>query len=135
MENLKEEIFNECVKRLEMLDISKQCIRAFKNGKVWESESIGALYEVNEEEQEIINNFEEEHKGYKVYHLIHNLTDFGELYNIFYVGTDKEEWEEEREDLKQNYAFVYVYNKTDNWCSEFGTIGIRRNIGGLIRVS
>lgn len=135
MENLKEEIFNECVKRLEMLDISKQCIRAFKNGKVWESESIGALYEVNEEEQEIINNFEKEHKGYKVYHLIHNLTDFGELYNIFYVGTDKEEWEEEREDLKQNYAFVYVYNKTDNWCSEFGTIGIRRNIGGLIRVS
>lgn len=135
MENLKEEIFNECVKRLEMLDISKQCIRAFKNGKVWESESIGALYEVNEEEQEIINNFEKEHKDYKVYHLIHNLTDFGELYNIFYVGTDKEEWEEEREDLKQNYAFVYVYNKTDNWCSEFGTIGIRRNIGGLIRVS
>lgn len=135
MENIKEEIFNECLKRLEILNISKQCINAFKNGKVWESEGIGALYEVNEEEQKIINDFEKEHTNYKVYHLIHNLTDFGELYNIFYVGTDKEEWEEEKEDLKQNYAFVYVYNKTDNWCSEFGTIGIRRNIGGLIRVS
>lgn len=135
MENIKEEIFNECLKRLEILNISKQCINAFKNGKVWESEGIGALYEVNEEEQEIINDFEKEHTNYKVYHLIHSLTDFGELYNIFYVGTDKEEWEQDKEDLRENYAFVYVYNKTDNWCSEFGTIGIRKNIGGLIRVS
>lgn len=131
---LENEIKNECLERMKILNLSYKCIQAFKGGKVWESESIGALYELNEEEQKIVNDFEEEHKGYKVYHLIHNITDFGELYNIFYVGTDKEEWETDKEDLREDYAFVYVYNKTDNWCSEFGSIAIRKNIGGLIRI-
>ena len=131
---MEEKIFNECLERMEILKLSKQCISAFKNGKIWESESIGALYEVNEEEQGIINNFEKEHEGYKVYHLIHNITDFGELYNIFYVSTDINEWEQDKEDLKQDYAFVYVYNKSADWCSEFGSIAIKKNIGGLIRI-
>ena len=131
---MKEKIFNECLERMEILKLSKQCINAFKSGKIWESENIGALYEVNEEEQEIINNFEKEHEGYKVYHLIHNITEFGELYNIFYVSTDMNEWEQDKEDLKQDYAFVYVYNKSADWCSEFGSIAIKKNIGGLIRI-
>ena len=131
---MEEKIFNECLKRMEILELSKQCISAFKKGKIWESESIGALYEVNEEEQEIINNFEKEHEGCKVYHLIHNITDFGELYNIFYVSNVEDEWEQDKEDLKQNYAFVYVYNKSADWCSEFGSIAIKKNIGGLIRI-
>ena len=131
---MEEKIFNECLKRMEILELSKQCISAFKGGKIWESESIGALYEVNEEEQEIINNFEKEHEGCKVYHLIHNITDFGELYNIFYVSNVEDEWEQDKEDLKQNYAFVYVYNKSADWCSEFGSIAIKKNIGGLIRI-
>lgn len=131
---MKEKIFNECLERMEILKLSKQCISAFKNGKIWESESIGALYEVNEEEQEIINNFEKEHEGYKVYHLIHNMTEFGELYNIFYVSTDENEWEQDKEDLKQDYAFVYVHNKSADWCSEFGSIAVKKNIGGLIRI-
>lgn len=131
---MEQEIKNECLTRMEILNLSYKCKQAFKGGKVWLSENIGALYELNEKEQEIVDNFEKENKGYKVYHLIHNITDFGELYNIFYVGTDKEEWEQDKQDLRENYAFVYVYNNTDNWCSEFGTIGIRQNIGGLIRV-
>ena len=134
MEDLEKEIFNECITRMEILNLSRQCIGAFKKGKIWESESIGALYEVNEEEQEIINNFEKEHEGYKVYHLIHNITDFGELYNIFYVSNNENEWKEDKEDLKQDYAFVYVYNKSADWCSEFGSIAIKKNIGGLIRI-
>lgn len=131
---MEEKIFNECLKRMEILELSRYCISAFKSGKIWESESIGALYEVNEKEQEIINNFEKEHEGYKVYHLIHNITKFGELYDIFYVSTDEEEWEQDKEDLKRNYAFVYVYNESADWCSEFGSIGIKKNIGGLIRI-
>ena len=132
---MEEKIFNECLERMEILKLSKQCIGAFKKGKIWESESIGALYEVNEEEQKIIDNFEKEHEGCKVYHLIHNITDFGELYNIFYVSADKNEWKRDKEDLKQDYAFVYVYNKSADWCSEFGSIAIKKNIGGLIRIS
>lgn len=133
--NLKEEIFNECITRMQLLNLSYNCIRAFKGGKVWESEGIGALYEINEKEQEIVNNFEKEHTDYKVYHLIHSLTNFGEIYTIFYVSPNKEEWEQDKEDLKENIAFTYVHNVDDEWCSEFGTIGFRKNIGGLIRVS
>ena len=134
MEDLEKEIFNECITRMEILNLSRQCIGAFKKGKIWESESLGALYEVNEEEQELINKFEKEYEGYKVYHLIHNITEFGELYNIFYVSNVEDEWEQDKEDLKQDYAFVYVYNKSADWCSEFGSIAIKKNIGGLIRI-
>ena len=30
------------------------------------------------------------------------------------------------------YAYAYVWNKTDDFCSEFGTIGIR-SFGGRIK--
>lgn len=128
------EIYNECLNRLEMLKISRQCINAFKRGELWLSEGIGALYELNKEEKEIVSNFENEHKGYKVYHIIHNITDFGELYNLLYVSNDKEEWEQDREDIKEGYMFCYVYNKDLDYCSEFGTIAIKSNIGGLVRI-
>ena len=52
---MEEKIFNECLERMEILKLSKQCISAFKSGKIWESESIGALYEVNEKEIKQMN--------------------------------------------------------------------------------
>ena len=131
---MEDKIFNECITRMELLKMSKDCIDAFKNGKVWESEGIGALYEVNDTEQKYINEFEEKNKGYRVYHIIHNLTDFGELYSLLYVGTSEDEWEDDKIDLKDGYAFVYVKNITDEFNSEFGSIMIKPNIGGLIRV-
>lgn len=131
---MKEKVFNECLERMEMLHLSRACINAFKDGKVWESEGFGALYEVNEDEQAIITKFEKEHEGYKVYHMIHNLTEFGELYNIFYVGTATDEWELDRADLQENYVLVYVYNKSNEFCSEFGSIAIEQSFGGLVRI-
>lgn len=130
-----EEIKNECLSRMEMLNLSRQCINAFKKGVVWESESIGALYELNDKEKEIVKEFEEKHKGCKVYHVIHNITEFGELYNLLYVSTDKDEWERDKEDIRQNCVFVYVKNIDIDYYSEFGIIGIKKNIGGLIRVA
>ena len=32
------------------------------------------------------------------------------------------------------YAYAYVWNKTDDYCSEFGTIGICSFGGGIKRV-
>lgn len=131
---MKEKIFNECLSRMEKLKLDRHCINAFKKGKVWESEGIGALYELNEEEQKIVDKFEKDHQNYKVYHVIHNNTEFGELYNLLYVDTYIEEWNFFEEELKDNATLVYVYNKDYNNCSEFGTIGIKSNIGGLIRI-
>ncbi len=95
---MEQEIKEECLNRMNILKLSKKCINAFKSGKVWESESIGALYEVNQKEQAIIDNFEKEH-GYKVYHMIHNIFEFGECYSMLFVSKDKEEWERDKEDI------------------------------------
>lgn len=124
----------EAIKRMELLKMSRQCINAFKRNEIWESEGIGALYECNEKEKELIKEFENEYGG-KVYHLIHNMTEFGELYSMFYVSKYEEEWEQDIEDLKDGYALVYVKNVDDDTCSEFGSIGFKTNIGGLIRIS
>lgn len=132
--NIKEEIMQECLTRMKMLGLDKSCICAFKNGKVWESEGIGALYEVNEQEQAIIDEFEKQHENYKVYHSIHNIFEFGEVYSLFYVSTNKEEWKEDKEDIENGYALVYCKNVDDDFCSEFGSIAFKSNIGGLIRI-
>lgn len=126
--------FDEALKRMKMLKLSPQCIKAFKNGKVWLSEGIGYLYEVNDQEQKMVDEFEKKHNA-KVYHVIHNRTQFGELYSILFVSQYEEEWEMDVEDIKQNIVFVYVLNKTYDDFSEFGSIMIRPNIGGLIRTT
>lgn len=131
---MEEKIFNECLRRMEKLQLSKQCIDAFKKGIIQESEGIGALYELNDTEKEIVKKFESEHKGYKVYHIIHNLYEFGEIYSILYVDNYFDEWDYFDNDLKDNITFVYAYNKDDDYCSEFGSISIKSSIGGLIRL-
>ena len=113
----KEERFDEAIKRMKLLKLDKQCIEAFTKGKVWESEGFGALYEVNEEEQKIINKFE-----------------CGECYSILYVSSDKEEWQRDKEDIKDGYVFAYVENIDDDFCSEFGSIAIKPQFGGLMRL-
>lgn len=130
---VQEKIFNECLRRMEELHLSKQCIGAFRRGQIWESEDIGFLYELNNMEEKIVEQFEKENKGYKVYHVIHNLFEFGEIYNLLYVDTNIDEWKYFDEDLKDNITFVYAYNKTDDNLSEFGSIGVKSNIGGVVR--
>jgi len=126
----------EILERMKLLKLDKSCINAlFKNHKVWESEGFGALYEINEEEQKIVDKFQKEHKGCYVYHMIHNIFEFGECYSILYVSPDTDEWQQDKEDISEGYVFAYVYNKTDEWCSEFGSIAVKSQFGGLVRIS
>ena len=130
----KKERFDEAIERMKLLKLDKQCIEAFTKGKVWESEGFGALYEVNEKEQMIIDKFEAHHKDCLVYHMIHNKFEFGECYSILYVSSDKEEWEDDKANIKEGYVFAYVENVDDPWCSEFGSIAIKSQFGGLMRL-
>lgn len=130
----KEERFIEAIKRMKLLKLDNSCIEAFVKGKVWESEGYGALYEVNQEEQEIIDNFEKNHPNCLVYHMIHNVFEFGECYSMLYVSSDIEEWEQDKEDITDGYVFAYVYNKDCEWCSEFGSIAVKSQFGGLVRL-
>lgn len=130
----KEERFIEAIERMKLLKLDNSCIEAFIKGKVWESEGYGALYEVNQKEQELIDNFEKNHPNCLVYHMIHNIFEFGECYSMLYVSGDKEEWEQDKQDIKDGYTFAWVENVDLDWCSEFGSIAIKSQFGGLVRI-
>ena len=130
----KKERFNEAIKRMKLLKLDTSCIEAFCAGNVWESEGFGALYQLSDEEQMIVDKFEAHHKDCLVYHMIHNVYEFGECYSILYVSPDKAEWKRDKEDIKDGYVFAYVENVDDPWCSEFGSIAVKPSIGGLMRL-
>lgn len=129
----REKMKKEAVKRMKMLRILPQTIKEFETDDVVnESEGIGALYWLNEDEEELVKEFEKEF-GVVVYHVIHSFTEFGELYAFLYVSQYEEEWEYDNESLQEGFPLAYVVNKSHPDCSEFGSIGVRPSIGGLVR--
>ena len=133
---IKEKKKKEAIKRMAKLGMFKPCIKAFeKYDELQLTEPTGILYEFsdNEELNAKIAEFEEEYNAL-VYHVIHTYTQFGELYNFLYVSDYEEEWEFDHEDVNAGYAIAYVWNKTDEWMSEMGSIVVRELFGGLVRV-
>lgn len=126
----------EAINRMKGLELFAPCIKAFeKRDEVQLSEPTGGLYEFsgNEELTAKVKEFEQEYNAL-VYHVIHTFAQFGELYNFLYVSDHEEEWEMDQDDIKDNYVMCYVWNKDDDWSSEFGTIAVRQLFGGLVRV-
>lgn len=126
----------EAITRMKALGLFTPCIKAFdKHDEVQLSEPTGGLYEFSREEELTakVREFEKEHNAL-VYHVIHTPTQFGELYNFLYVSDYPDEYEMDHEDIKDNYVMCYVWNKNDDWCSEFGTIKVKQLFGGLLRI-
>lgn len=125
----------EAIKRMKALKLFPNVIKEFeKEGIVNLSENGGILFWLNDEQQTIVDNFEAKHKAL-VYHVIHDFTQFGELYSLLFVSQYDDEWEYDNSDLQDGYALAYVVNKDDDMCSEFGSIGIRPQFGGLVRTA
>ena len=136
--NISREIKKEeAIKRMEALGLFAPCVKAFKDrNEVQLTEPTGGLYEFssNKELTEKVHEFEKEHNAL-VYHVIHTPTIEMDMYNFLYVSDYDEEWEMDNEDIQDNYAMSYVWNKDCPDSSEFGSIGIRQKFGGLVRVS
>ena len=133
MENLKIEQKLEAIKRMKKLDIYTQAIKEFEKDNVLnKSESGGILFWLDENEKKMVKEFEEKYNA-TVYHLIHNYTEYGELYSFLFVSQYKDDWDYDNEDLNNNRSLVYVKNIDEDAFSEFRTIGIRSQFGGLIR--
>lgn len=127
----------EAIKRMKALDLYKPYITLFeKDNQIFLSEMTGGVYEFDSDEalNAKIKAFEEEYNSL-VYHVIRTMTQFGELYNFLYVSDYDEEWEMDNADIKDGYAMAYVWNKTDEWCSEFGSIGVQGKFGGIVRTA
>ena len=86
------------------------------------------IREVQKKEIELIkaiNKFEKEYNAY-VYHIVYSNTNIGQLYTMLYVSSHEEEWESDRADIKEKQLYAYVWNRTDNCCSEIGLVGIEK---------
>ena len=130
-----EEMKEEALLRMKILKLHSNIIDEFAiENKLNKSEGLNAiLYWLTEEERERVKKFEEKYKVL-VYHVIHTYTtNLGELYDLLYVGNEKEEWRYDRKDLKYGVVFSrteVVYDKVN---SEFGSIGIQSKNGGVVR--
>lgn len=83
---------------------------------------------------DVVREFEEE-SGSLVYHATHELLAFGEILDLFHVSAHPEEWEQDRADLEEGYAFVRAVNLSDERMSDLGTIGFAAAGGGLVRTA
>lgn len=126
----------EAIKRMKALKLFAPCIKAFKDrDEVQFSEITGALYEFSSDTEltEKIREFEKENNAL-VYHVVHTPASFGDLYNFLYVSDYEEEWYIDNGRIPFGYVLAYVWNKTDEWCSESGDILVQPRFGGLVRI-
>lgn len=70
-----------------------------------------------------------------VYAITHEYFEFGECYSFLIVTKYKQEWKHllEKDSDGTFYVYAYVWNKDMDYCSEFGTIGIKSAFGGIRR--
>lgn len=114
-------------------DIYEDSIKGLPVGEREMNGLMGALYYLNETEQKYVDDFEES-SDCIVYHVIHAMTESGELYSMLYVSPYEEEWEYDREGLESGIVMANVYNATYGF-TDMGSIGVRPSIGGLVRTA
>ena len=131
----------EAIKRMTALGLFKPCIKAFaKYDEVQLSEPTGGLYEFSDDAElnEKVLEFEREHDAL-VYNVIHTPIRIDgivmDMYNFLYVSDYEEEWDMDNDDIADGYVMAYVWNKSDDFLSEFGSIAVQERIGGLVRVA
>ena len=125
---------------LKQMDIYEPYIEGFKQkDKVcFFEEFAGFWIDQEPEAYKKMQEIEQKH-GCKVYAVTHEYTEFGECWDYLdylIVTAHPEEWDDlVYKNGSMFYAFAYVWNKDDELCSEFGSIGVRSFGGGLKRVA
>ena len=138
---LREKQKQEALERMRMLNIMGKVRNDFRTSdKIYYSERQNSMFNAvlywldnNPQFVEIVNEFEKKHNA-MVYHAQLTHFEFGDCLSLLYVSSNEEDWQYDREDLKQNCAFVRVENLHNKGFSEFGTIVIKPSMGGIARV-
>ena len=136
MENIEMRIAQEleAEKRIKMLNIHPNAVKEFIEEKKLNLSEKGILFWLADEEKQMIREWEDT-TGNIAYHIIKNRLEFGLCYSILYVSKYQDEWESDVYDLKEGYPIAYVMNVDDDFCSEYGSIGIKPFFGGLLRTA
>ena len=133
----KEERKAKAIEVMKQLDIYKPYIEGFEqNDYVCMYERCIGFWTF--QYQELDAKIKEIEKKYDctVYAVTHEFTKFGELYDLLIISKHKDEWEYVIcGDNNEYTAYAYVWNKSDEWCSEFGDIAIRSAFGGIRRIA
>ena len=123
------------IKALKTLNIYKPYIDGFvKKGQVCFFERFGGYWVYQEPEIEAKMKEIENKYDCVVYAITHEMMPFGECWSFLLMSKYEEEWEMTIEELKDGYAFAYVWNKDDDECSELGTIVVKSFGGGITRI-
>lgn len=140
----KQERVEEAKQRLATLTkhgLHPNVLSDFRHGVLNYSERIrlgkhpmGALYWLDNEERfaKAVHEFEKEFEC-TAYHVTHEHTNIGETLTVFYVTSERDEWELDRADMEDNHICAYVINLDDDNLSEFGGVGYAISGGGIIR--
>ena len=127
----------KAIEIMKKMDIYKPYIKGFEErDQVCFFEMFGGFWIDQEPElHEKMKAIEKEHKC-KVYAVTHEYTEFGELYDFLIVTDYPEEWDTlVYSQGNRHTAFAYVWNKDDDWCSEFGSVTVQSFGGGIKRIA
>lgn len=126
----REESLSEAVQRMEKLGFQPDDIAEFrKNGEIRYVMEDGHCLPLSELDRSQIQKLK--NQGFVVYAAIRNNTIFGRMTAYIVVAKYGEDWLLERENLNRNNLMAYVYNHDIPFCSEWGTINIKRLSGGI----
>ena len=128
---------DKAIELMRALDIYKPYIDGFeKEDKVCFFDQFGGFWVY--QEPEIEKKMKQIEKRYKckVYAITHECTEFGELWDFLIVTNYPREWDNliYKHDDGEFLAFAYVWNKTDEECSELGSIFVKSFGGGIRRI-
>ena len=117
-----------------------QVIKDFeKNQRVYYSERqnsffLATLYWLDNHKEyvDLVKEFEKKHKAL-VYHAQLTHLEYGDNLALFYVSSEEEEWSQDKEDILNGQLFSRVLNLQCDYDSDFGYIGVKSAMGGVVR--
>lgn len=126
------------IKCLETLNIYKPYINKFKSkaGIPCFFENFAGFYA--DQEPKLWNKIKEleKERGYLIYAITHELTEFGELWSMLCVPKSCENIDELLDKHSENifYAFSYTWNVSNEYFSELGDVLVKAAYGGIKRL-
>ncbi len=127
----------KAVELLKKMDVYKPYIKEFEeNDQVCFFETYGGFWVDQEPEvYEKMKEIEEKHNC-RVYAVTHEYTNIGEMYSFLLVTNYIREWKTlVYSSGNKHTAFAYVWNKSAEWCSEFGSVTVQSFGGGIKRIA
>lgn len=127
----------KAIEIMKKMDIYKPYIRGFEeSNKICFFEQYGGYWA--EQEPALYEKIKKFEKKYDciVYAVTHELTEFGELFDFLIVTDDPDDWDDiVYSEGNRHMVYAYVWNNTDDFCSEFGSITIQSFGGGIKRIA